>query len=152
VRLAIFSSIASRIPDARVLDLYCGSGAYGLEALSRGASGAVFVDEDGAALAACKANAAAIGVSDVVRVHKSSVERYLARGAAEAFDLVFCDPPYGSRVDLQRVVPLLAPEALVIVESRWRDEPPPDVDGMVVAADRRYGDTRVLTFSTSRAR
>jgi 16S rRNA (guanine966-N2)-methyltransferase len=152
VRLAIFSSIASHIPDANVLDLYCGSGAYGLEALSRGASSGVFVDDDGAALAACRANAAAIGVADRVRVRKSPVERYLARGGDGPFDIVFIDPPYRATPDLHHVAALLAPGALVVLEARWRDEPPPSLEGMVVAADRRYGDTRVLTFSTSGAR
>lgn len=152
VRLAIFSSIAAHLPDAHVLDLYCGSGAYGLEALSRGASSGVFVDDDGAALAACRANANAIGVGDHVRVKKSSVERYLQRGGDGPFDLVFIDPPYRAAPDLGRVGELLAPDALVILETRWRDESPPELDRMVVAADRRYGDTRVLTFSTSGAR
>ncbi len=152
VRLAVFSSIASHIPDARVLDLYCGSGAYGLEALSRGASDGVFVDDDVAALAACKANAAAIGVSDRVRVRRSPVERYLARGDDGPFDVVFIDPPYKAAPSLHDMAALVADDGLVIFESRWRDEPPPDVEGLVVAADRRYGDTRVLTFSTSRAR
>jgi 16S rRNA (guanine966-N2)-methyltransferase len=152
VRLAIFASIASHIPDANVLDLYCGSGAYGLEALSRGASSGVFVDDDAAALAACRANASAIGVADLVRVRKSPVERYLARGGDGPFDIVFIDPPYRATPELHQVTALLAPEALVVLETRWRDEPPPSLGGMVVAADRRYGDTRVLTFSTSGTR
>ena len=152
VRLAIFSSIASHIPDANVLDLYCGSGAYGLEALSRGASSGVFVDDDGTALAACRANASAIGVADRVHVKKAPVERYLARGRDGVFDLVFIDPPYRATPDLHRLAALLAADALVVLEMRWRDEPPPEADGLVVAADRRYGDTRVLTFSTSGAR
>jgi len=152
VRLAIFSSIASHIPDARVLDLFCGSGAYGLEALSRGASSGVFVDDDAAALAVCRANATAIGESGSVTVRRSRVERYLARGGDGPFDLVFIDPPYRERIDLHDVARFLAPQALVVLEARWRDEPPPEVAGLVVAADRRYGDTRVLTFSTSGAR
>jgi len=147
VRLAIFSSIASHIPDARVLDLYCGSGAYGLEALSRGASSGVFIDDDGAALAACRANAAAIGVEDRVCVRKSPVEHYLVRTDDGPFDVVFIDPPYKATPDLHHIARLVAPGALVVLEARWRDEPPPALDAMVVAGDRRYGDTRVLTFS-----
>ncbi len=151
VRLAIFSSIASHIPDANVLDLYCGSGAYGLEALSRGASSGVFVDDDGAALAACRANASAIGVADLVKVRKSPVERYLHRASEGPFDLVFIDPPYRAHPELHGVRSLLADGALVVLEQRFRDEPPQDLDGLVVAGDRRYGDTRVLTFSAVRA-
>jgi 16S rRNA (guanine966-N2)-methyltransferase len=152
VRLAIFSSIASHIPDAHVLDLYCGSGAYGLEALSRGASSGVFVDEDGAALAACKANAAAIGFSRQVRVRRSSVERYVERCEDGPFDLVFIDPPYRSRPLLHHLERVLARDGLVVLETRWRHEAPPELGGLVVAADRRYGDTRVLIFSRTGAR
>jgi 16S rRNA (guanine966-N2)-methyltransferase len=151
VRLAIFSSVASHIPDARVLDLYCGSGAYGLEALSRGARSGVFVDTDGAALAACRANAAAIGVAGDARVRKLPVDRYLDRAPDGVFDLVFVDPPYRERPPLSRLAKVLADGGLVILEQRWRDEPAPDLAGLVLAGDRRYGDTRVLTFSPTRA-
>jgi 16S rRNA (guanine966-N2)-methyltransferase len=152
VRLAVFSSIAVHLPDARVLDLYCGSGAYGLEALSRGASSGVFVDDDGASLAACRANAAAIGFGGDVVVKKSTVERYLARASDGPFDLVFIDPPYRTTPDLRQVTGLLAPDALVVLETRWQDAPAPEADGLVLAADRRYGDTRVLMFSLPGAR
>lgn len=152
VRQAVFSSIASHVPDAKVLDLYCGSGAYGLEALSRGAAEGVFVDRDAAAAAAVRVNAAATGAADVASVRRADVMRYLTgRGKRDApFDLVFIDPPYGGSDVLEALVraaaPLLAADGRAVVETRWGRSDPQALPGLVVEADRRYGDTRVLVF------
>jgi 16S rRNA (guanine966-N2)-methyltransferase len=151
VRQAIFSSIAARVPDARVLDLYSGSGAYGLEALSRGAAEAVLVDESADSIAAARSNAKAAGLDANVKVSKAPVERYLARQAAKdgPFDLVFVDPPYGEPLQavLEALAEVLAPEARVVVETRFKASEPFPAGGLVVEADRRYGDTRVLMLS-----
>jgi len=96
VREALFSMLASRIgtfEGLRVADLFAGSGALGLEALSRGAACATFVESDPAAAAAVRANAAALGLGESVRVLAGSA---LSLPAAEPFDLVFADPPYAS--------------------------------------------------------
>jgi 16S rRNA (guanine966-N2)-methyltransferase len=143
VRLAIFSSLGRLVEGARVLDLYCGSGAYGLEALSRGASDAVFVDSAPAAIAAVRANIEATGFGDRCTVRRRPVERY-DPAPDGPFDLVFADPPYG-------VLPVLptsgvTEHATVVVEARWQDAPPPAAKGYVLEADRRYGDTRVLVY------
>ena len=102
VREALFSMLASRIGSfegLRVADLYAGSGALGFEALSRGAVHATFVETDGAAQGAIKANAAKLGVADHVRILGASA---LALPRSDAYDLIFADPPYapgsGSRV------------------------------------------------------
>ena len=147
VRQAIFSSIAARVPDARVLDLFAGSGAYGLEALSRGATTAVLVDQGAESVSTCRANAKAAGLDAHVEVRKADVDRFLGK-AAGIYDLVFVDPPYGQALEavLEPVARLLDPEGRVIVETRWRDQPPPAAEGLVVEADRRYGDTRVLVY------
>jgi 16S rRNA (guanine966-N2)-methyltransferase len=151
VRQAIFNAIAVHLPDARVLDLYCGSGAYGLEALSRGAGAAVFVDKDLGAVAACRANACAAKAADDVRIRRSDVERYLKREAAEdgPFDLVFADPPYAA-TGAERLVQALTGAVnlggRVILESRSTPEPAVAPAGWVVEADRRYGDTRVRMY------
>ena len=149
VRQAVFSSIAARLPDARVLDLYAGSGAYGLEAISRGAASAVFVDADAQATSLCTQNARATGFADRVRVRRTSVERYLRRDARRdgPFDLAFVDPPYAKDARLDPLVDALADGALVICEGRWRSDRPPDVRGLVVEADRRYGDTRIVMLA-----
>ncbi len=91
VRESVFSILADRVIGATVLDLYAGSGSLGLEALSRGAAGATFVERDQAALLAIEANVAAIGLGGVVR--KGSVPRILGQLGGE-FDLIFVDPPY----------------------------------------------------------
>ena len=157
VRQAVFSSIAAHVPDAKVLDLYCGSGAYGLEALSRGADAAVFVDRNAPATAAVRANAAATGASDVVSVRRADVMRYLiSRGRRDGpFDLVFIDPPYGgpdvTKALVTAAVNLLAHDGRVIVETRWSSQEVQVPDGLLVEADRRYGDTRVLIFRRGEA-
>ena len=94
VREALFSMLASRLgsfDDLRVADLYAGSGALGLEALSRGAAHASFVETDAKAQAAIKANAAKLGVEDRVRILGGSA---LALPRSEPFDVIFADPPY----------------------------------------------------------
>ena len=154
VRQAIFSSLADRVSDAHVLDLYCGSGAYGLEALSRGAADAVFVDRDLGSVAACRENACAAHMADDVRIRRADVERYLGREAAKdgPFDLVFCDPPYdkhGPEPLLSALSGAVAPTGMVILETRSRPEGAEVPSGWVLEADRRYGDTRVRTYRPS---
>ncbi len=150
VRHAVFASLAAHIPDARVLDLYSGSGAYGLEALSRGAEHAVLVDSAQEAATVGHANAKAAGLEDSVRVRKVAALRYVTHHASGdgPFDLVFVDPPYDEPLDdvLAALGPHLDPEGRLVLERRWRGELAPGVDGLVVEADRRYGDTRVLVY------
>lgn len=150
VRQAVFSSIAAFVPDARVLDLYCGSGAYGLEALSRGADRAIFVDNDRQAVATCRANAKASGFETYAQVYQLEIEHYLRRRASRdgPFDLVFLDPPYAraSIAPLGDVVDHLTPHGHVVLERRKSGEDVSVPDSVVVEADRRYGDTRVLVF------
>jgi 16S rRNA (guanine(966)-N(2))-methyltransferase RsmD len=152
VRQAVMSSLGSHLLDARVLDLFCGSGAYGLEALSRGASSAVFVDDDATAIAACRENARAAGVADRTKMHKAPAERYLDRSAAGEgpFDLVFVDPPYTRGGPDPRLLGLLAgvvtPAGRLVWESRKSSSTTDLSPGWVLHDDRRYGDTRVLMF------
>ena len=150
VRHAVFASLASHVPDARVLDLYSGSGAYALEALSRGASSAVLVDSAADAITVARDNAKASGLAEDVRIRRAPVARYVEREASKdgPFDLVFVDPPYDEQVTdvLAALGPHLDDEGRLVLERRWRDEPAPEADGLVVEADRRYGDTRVLVY------
>lgn len=152
MRQAIFSSLAAFVPGARVLDLYCGSGAYGLEALSRGADSAVFVDRDASAVAAAKANAVAAGLEEHAGFRRSDAGRYLKTRAKSdgPFDLVFADPPYSDPAALvaavQGVAPAVPRGGRVVCEGRKGAGPPPPAAGYVLEADRRYGDTRVLVY------
>jgi 16S rRNA (guanine966-N2)-methyltransferase len=144
VREALFS-ILGRVDGLRVLDLYAGSGALGIEALSRGADEAVFVDSDVRAVAAVKANLEALGVD--ARVHRRDVFSWLgsATGGGEAFDLVFADPPYSSasltagRLS-ELLPPLLTDSSLTVTESDKRD---PLLLALPLIDERTYGDTRI---------
>jgi 16S rRNA (guanine(966)-N(2))-methyltransferase RsmD len=145
VREALFSVLAARIPGARVLDLFAGSGALGIEALSRGAASATFVDSAPAALKALKANLGVLGAEAEVR--RQDALRFLggASGDAREYDLVFLDPPYrlAGRLggELSAMLPaVLAPGGLVIAESDRRE--PLDLE-LPLLDERRYGDTLI---------
>lgn len=158
VREALFAALesAGAIDGARVLDLYAGSGALGLESLSRGAASAEFVERGRPAASVVRRNITQLTTAlrtaglavPPTRVHESTAITYLKRGAG-TFDLVFSDPPYdigdeAINADLLALAPLLAPDALVVVE-RTRRATPPDfaAAGLVEVRDRSYGDTRV---------
>jgi len=140
VREAWMSILADAIPGARVLDLYAGSGALGLEALSRGAVTATFVELNPPSLRALQANVATLGVADRVTVHRGDALRYVEGLPPGAFDVALADPPY-VRDDAARLVALFrsTPFARILsVEHRATDR----LDG---DSTRRYGDT-ALTF------
>src|SRR5919199_4772390 len=94
VREAWMSILGGALEGARVLDLFAGSGALGLEALSRGASSATFVELNPPSLTALEQNIAALGVGEQVTVHRGDAIRFAERVAAQAFDVAFADPPY----------------------------------------------------------
>jgi 16S rRNA (guanine966-N2)-methyltransferase len=147
VKETLFAILGDRVPDARVLDLYAGSGAIGIEALSRGAASAVFVEHGRAAVEAIGANLAATRTVADARVHASNAEAYLRATTEGPFDLVVLDPPYAVRAivaPLRAVLPHLAPGAVVVVKHFWRTEVP-EVDGLAVFRQRRFGET-MLTF------
>lgn len=141
VREALFSMLGD-VGGARVLDLHAGSGALGIEALSRGADSAVFVERDAQAVAAIERNLAAVGAEATVL--RQDVVRFLAR-ADGAFDLVFCDPPYDSAAGLagplaEHLPALCAEDARIVTESDKRN---PLVLPFPLLVERAYGDTRI---------
>jgi 16S rRNA (guanine966-N2)-methyltransferase len=141
VREALFSILGS-VEGLHVLDLFAGSGALGIEALSRGAAEAVFVDSDPRAIAAVRRNLAAIGID--APVHRRDAFAWL-EGADGTFDLVFVDPPYssarrtGGRLD-ELLPPLLTQTSLTVTESDKRD---PLLLTLPLVDERTYGDTRI---------
>jgi len=140
VREAWFSILTPDLPGATVLDLFAGSGALGLEALSRGASHVDFVEIAKTSLAALRANVAALDAEDRVTIHKADAVRFVARLPAAAFGVALADPPYDTDQALE-IVPAfrLRPFAgLLGVEHRSTTPVPGD-------ETRRYGDT-ALTF------
>jgi 16S rRNA (guanine966-N2)-methyltransferase len=141
VREALFSMLGD-VGGARVLDLYAGSGALGIEALSRGAASAVFVERDPQAVAAIERNLAPLDVEAAVR--RADVVRWLAR-AEGPFDLVFCDPPYDVASRLagplaERLPGLTADDARIVTESNKRN--PLELPFPLIV-ERSYGDTRI---------
>jgi 16S rRNA (guanine966-N2)-methyltransferase len=147
VREALFS-VLGPLDGARVLDLFAGSGALGLEALSRGAAHATFVDSAPAAVRAVRANLAALAVPpDLADVRRADARSFLraARDADREYDLVFLDPPYGlaARFGAELTAALqavLAPHARVVSES---DRRAPLALELELADERRYGDTLI---------
>jgi 16S rRNA (guanine966-N2)-methyltransferase len=141
VREALFSMLGD-VGDARVLDLYAGSGALGIEALSRGAASAVFVERDPAAVAAIERNLEPLDVEATVA--RADALRWLGR-AEGPFDLVFCDPPYDCASRLagplaERLPVLTADDARIVTES---DKRQPLELPFPLLAERSYGDTRI---------
>lgn len=149
VREALFS-IVGDVTGARVLDLYAGSGALGIEALSRGASEAVFVDRAGPAVATIRRNLEGLGLD--ADVQRRDVGRFLKAASGEPpFDLVFCDPPYDSATAVagtlaERLPPLLTESALTVTES---DKRAPLLLPFPLVRERTYGDTRVAVHRGS---
>ena len=148
VREALFARLRD-LDGVCVLDLYAGTGALGIEALSRGATRAVFVERSNASLSALRRNLRALELDAHARVVRGDVRGALRRLASEGlrFDLVLADPPYDDRAiaaPLAQLVSgqLLAPGATVVVE-RSRRHPLPPVEGLVSRGSRRYGDTEV---------
>ena len=143
VREALFSVLGPSIQGARVLDLFAGSGALGIEALSRGAAHAVFVDRSRKAISAINANLEALSIDAEVRPIEARAALRAASARHEAYDLVFLDPPYRRAAELGRelsegLTAVLAPGARVITES---DRRAPLELALPLADERRYGDT-----------
>lgn len=147
VRQSLFDLLGQRMDGLAVLDLYAGTGALALEALSRGAASAVLIESDVRACAAIYGNLADLGYE--AKVLRAELPQALS-DLAGRFDLVFCDPPYALRASqaiLDRLPPLLNPEARVVLEMDRRDEPPVPPQGLRIADERRYGDTKVLVVT-----
>jgi 16S rRNA (guanine966-N2)-methyltransferase len=154
VKQTLFAILEPDLPDADVLDLFAGSGAGGIEALSRGAASAVFVEKDQEAVAVIDANLRSTGlVGPTVAVIRWDVVRWLTEPSVDAaFDLVLVDPPYAEPELLERVLSMLgepgaplSPTARVVAKHFWRDRPPERIGMLAVERERRFGET-ALTF------
>jgi 16S rRNA (guanine966-N2)-methyltransferase len=145
VREALFGILGERVEGALVLDLFAGTGALGIEAMSRGAGSAVLVEQVAPAVAVIPANLEAL--NDTVKVRRTRVETYIRTQRDGPFDLVLLDPPYAAPVGLvagllgRLARTALAAGAVVVVEAAARAEAPPWPPGLVPDPPRRYSDT-----------
>jgi 16S rRNA (guanine966-N2)-methyltransferase len=157
VREALFARLGD-LSGAFVLDLFGGSGALGIEALSRGAARAVFVERSGVVAAVLRENLEDLGVQDRARVVRGEAAGVVRRLAAtgERFDLALVDPPYAEPETALRALRslatsgILAPRATVVVEAPRRAAPP-QVEGLEPVDERRYGDTVIHRFEAAAA-
>lgn len=152
VKEALFNILAVKIPDARFLDLFAGTGSIGIEALSRGAAWVVFVERSPRAVYLIRENLRRTGMNQksLVLGQDALAALNLLGRRGERFDVIYIDPPYkkGYETKALRSIAggyLLAPGGLAVCESDCRDELPEEVDGLVLVRRERYGDT-VLSF------
>ena len=154
VKQTLFAILEPELADAHVLDLFAGSGAGGIEALSRGAASVTFIEKDQGAAAVIDANLRATSLagpqSAVIRW--DAVQWLAEPNVVESFDLVLVDPPYAQTEMLLRVLTMLGeadapltPGARVVAKHFWRDRPPERIGMLAVERERRFGET-ALTF------
>ena len=155
-RAGLFDALGSIVRDARVLDLYAGTGALGIEALSRGARHATFVERDRRARTVLRENLTGLDLAGITRVLAMPVDRAVSELVAEGerFRLVFADPPYGEawlsrRVTPDAVVRLLERGGFLVVERDQREPPLEGVEPLVLADSRRYGETRFDRYAST---
>ena len=158
VKQTLFAVLGPELEGAVVLDLFAGSGAAGIEALSRGAARATFVDRDGGAVRVVAANLRAARLEAVGHVVRRDATTWLADPAGAAadgpFDVVVVDPPYADTEALVRALelvgPHLAPDGVVVAKHFWRERPPAVVGLLASERERRFGET-ALTFYRRRS-
>ena len=146
IRNALFNSLGTTVEGARVLDAFAGSGAIGLEALSRGAAHVTFIEKDRVAQKILTDNITKLGCEAQTSVINTTVSNWIETSGNAEFDLIFADPPYHDTQfsTVKRLFPLLKPGALMVLSHPGRGEAPTEL-GVVVVDNRSYG-TAALTF------
>ena len=145
VRVFLFEVISARLPDARVLDLFAGTGSLGIEALSRGAARADFVDTRGEALALIGENLEKLALPPAAAgIHRRDAIQFCQRAAPASWDLIFCDPPYAYPHTLKvleavAAAGLLAQDGLAVVEHDLPAAPLPS--GWILVREKEFGRT-----------
>ena len=157
-RQGLFDWLGQAVAGARVLDLYAGSGALGIEALSRGADSAVFVERDRDALRSLRRNVEELGLAERARVIDAPVSRALTRLASEGarFDLLLADPPYGngaaaSLAQTNDLVDILAPGGVLVIERGGRQPAGEAGPGLAHGGSRDYGETAFDRYEAAQA-
>lgn len=148
VKVAVFNML--QIQDGKVLDLYAGSGAYGIEALSRGADFCYFVDQDKDAVKTIIENLNALKINDQAKVYHQIDERFISGLSQDTlFDYIFLDPPYdlnNYKEIIEKLYPHLTPEGLIVCESKKQIEIDLSIEGIEKIKDKTYGIKRITIF------
>lgn len=154
VKESLFSILMPYLPDAQLLDLYAGSGQLGIEALSRGAKGATFVDRSPQAVKVIRTNLERTQLAPLAQVWRSDAVSALKRLSTDGrkFDLIFVDPPYGQglvertldHLDQQN---LLMPGGLIIVEHTMKEEMARELQNLTLTRQTHYGETVISMFT-----
>lgn len=148
VKEAVFSIIQFNIEGRRFLDLFAGSGQMGIEALSRGAKEAVFVDSRRESIEIIKRNLNTTKLQDRAKVVSGDSLSYIQQSCG-AFDLAFLDPPYGTGI-LQKALPLVVPKmkksGIIICESPQNEEIPLKIDNFLLDRNYHYGKIKICTY------
>jgi 16S rRNA (guanine966-N2)-methyltransferase len=152
VRQSLFDLLGQRMDGLDVLDLFAGTGAMGLEAISRGAAKAVLIEKEARACGVILGNIADLKLEAVAKVVRGELPGALSLLRGQRFDLIFSDPPYALRaaqgtLDALCSNDLLAPGARVVLEMDRRETKPSLLSGLSLLDERRYGDTLVLVVS-----
>lgn len=148
VKEALFSAIQFDIEGRRVLDLFAGSGQLGIEALSRGAEGAVFVDNSPASVKVVRKNIETCGLEDVSKVVQLDFASFCAM-SRDTFDIVFLDPPYNAGIlpsAIKAVLPLMSDYGFIICEHPPEVELEQSIGGFSVSRSYRYGKIMVTVY------
>ncbi len=152
VREALFNILADRVTDARVLDLFAGTGGVGIEALSRGAEHVTFVESSAAVARLLQANLKSSGFEEQAELRLMPVSRFLKHAGVAPYDIIFLDPPYGTR-DTEKVLPslgadvMIRPNGVVIVEHFHKSPLVDQFGDLVLMKTYRYGDSCLSVYA-----
>ncbi|GAB10988.1 hypothetical protein GOARA_063_01870 [Gordonia araii NBRC 100433] len=158
VREALFAALDARVDltGMTVLDLFAGTGALGLEALSRGAASATFVDEDRRAVGGLRANIAACGAGEKSTVARRDATEFLRSAPGQRYDMIFCDPPYDlpdpALTDILALAGPMLGDGYFVLERAKRSKPPSWPPTLSPVLDKVYGDTRVAWAQPSQTK
>lgn len=157
VREALFSILGKRIPGGRFVDLYAGTGAVGIEALSRGAAVVTFVESDPKAIQVMRKNLSACGLREGAEVRISSIQTFFARPQwwNGPYNVLFADPPYAAKEAVTLVleswsIGLLAEDAVMVIEQDTRATLPNSTDRATLIRRYEYGDTALFLYKRAR--
>jgi 16S rRNA (guanine966-N2)-methyltransferase len=151
VKQALFNILSSRTSDARFLDLYAGTGLVGLEALSRGAGHAAFVESDAGVCRQLKKTLESCGYNDRSKVYTMKAERFVNQPVSKPYDVVFVDPPYHSD-ELDKMLPslganaIIAPGGVVVIEHFHKIQLPAHTGHLIRGKSYRYGNTFLTMY------